>query len=310
MTSPLVPAHAVIGAQRDRVGESPVWHPALQCLSWVDIERQQIHRWAPTGNRQVHSWTLPQKVGCIATLADGRVLAAMQDRISVVTLHPDREATLQTLATIEHPMSPMRFNDGRCDPSGRLWVGTMALGTQAGQASGGLYCLDERGLSGPHVTGLITPNGLGFSPDGGTLYLSDSHPSVQKIWAFDLDLASGALSGRRLFVDMAPLPGRPDGAAVDAEGVYWICANDAGLIHRFTPDGRQLPSVQVPFPKPSMCAFGGDDLKTLFVTSIVPPDATMDTADLNGALISLHPGNTGRAEPCFSRWPGTSTPAR
>lgn len=292
----------VIGEQRDRVGESPVWHPALQSLYWVDIEGRQIRRWS-AAERAVRSWTLPERVGCIATLADGRVLAAMENRIAVVTLGDAGQAQIDTLANIDHPVLPMRFNDGRCDPVGRLWVGTMALGEHAGQPHGGLYCLDERGLSGPHVTDLITPNGLGFSPDGKTLYLSDSHPSVQKIWAFDYDVATGALSHRRLFVDMTALPGRPDGAAVSTDGVYWICANDAGQIHRFAPDGQQLESVHVPFPKPSMCAFGGAGLQTLFVTSIVPPQASMDPSGLSGALISLRPAGTGRAEPHFSRFP-------
>jgi sugar lactone lactonase YvrE len=295
------PELQVIGEQRDRVGESPVWHPTLQSLYWVDIEGRQIRRFSGAG--PVRSWTLPERVGCIATLPDGRVLAAMESRIALVTLAEAGPAQLDTLTTLQHPVLPMRFNDGRCDPLGRLWVGTMALGEHAGQPLGGLYCLDERGLSGPHVSGLITPNGLGFSPDGRTAYLSDSHPSVQKIWAFDFSLEAGTLSNRRLFVDMNPLPGRPDGAAVSADGVYWICANDAGQIHRFTPEGQQLESLHLPFPKPSMCAFGGADLRTLFVTSIVPPEPGMDRSGLSGAVLAVRGMGPGRAEPHFSFGP-------
>ena len=147
---------------------------------------------------------------------------------------------------------------------------------------------------------LIVPNGLAFSPDGRTMYLSDSHPGVQKIWAFDYDTDSGTPSRRRLFVDMLEYPGRPDGAAVDAEGCYWICGNDAGLIHRFTPDGRLDRSLAVPVKKPTMCAFGGPRLDTLYVTSIRPGGDLADQP-LAGGLFALNPGVTGIEEPAFTR---------
>ena len=149
------------------------------------------------------------------------------------------------------------------------------------------------------IAGLLTGNGLAFSPDGRVMYLSDSHPSVQKVWAFDFG-EDGVPRNRRLFIDFAPLPGRPDGAAVDADGGYWICGNDAGLVHRFTPDGRLDRSIAVPAAKPSMCAFGGPRLDQLFVTSIAPaqPIAGFDPA-LAGAVFVLDPGCTGLAEPSF-----------
>jgi sugar lactone lactonase YvrE len=130
------------------------------------------------------------------------------------------------------------------------------------------------------------------------MYLSDSHPLVQQIWAFDYDTDSGTPSNRRLFVDMNQFAGRPDGAAVDAEGCYWICANDAGLIHRFTPDGRLDRSLAVPVKKPSMCAFGGSRLDTLFVTSIRPGD-DHDEQSLAGGVFALNPGVKGLPEPQF-----------
>jgi sugar lactone lactonase YvrE len=242
-------------------------------------------------------------VGCIALATDGRVIAAMETRIAALRLHDAGEVELQDLARIDHPAPGMRFNDGRCDPAGRLWVGTMVMDMPSNQPRGGLYRLDEQGLSGPHVTGLYTPNGSAFSPDGRTLYLSDSHPHSQQVWAFDFDPGCGQLGVRRPFIDMQDWPGRPDGAAVDEQGHYWICGNDAGLVHCFAPDGAWLRSVQVPFPKPSMCCFGGPRLDTLFVTSIVPAQPSPNVADLSGAVIALQPGVRGRAEPRFSRYP-------
>jgi sugar lactone lactonase YvrE len=200
----------------------------------------------------------------------------------------------------------MRLNDGRCDRQGRFWAGSMVLNMGANADQGRMYRFDggQRGPVEAQLSGFIVPNGLGFSPDGRTMYLSDSHPLIQQIWAFDYDIDSGTPSNRRLFVDMMPLAGRPDGAAVDAEGCYWICANDAGLIHRFTPDGRLDRSLAVPVKKPTMCAFGGSRLDTLFVTSIRPGDDT-DPQSLAGGVFALNPGVKGLAETAF----GGSKPA-
>ena len=191
----------------------------------------------------------------------------------------------------------MRFNDGRTDRQGRFWAGTMVRDMGLASDAGALYRWDERGLV-KVLDGFITPNGLGFSPDGRTMYLSDSHPSVQKVWAFDLD-DEGTPHNRRLFVDFNNHLGRPDGAAVDAEGAYWICANDAGLVHRFTPDGRLDRSIAVPVAKPAMCAFGGAALDSLFVTSIRPAAPPPEQAALAGALFIGSPGARGLPDtPC------------
>ncbi len=295
-------AARVVARGPDRVGESPVWDTRLQALWWVDIESRRVRRWTQAGEA-LHAWTLPERVGCIALAEDGRVLAAMESRIALARLGDDGSVVLEDLAHVRHPAPGMRFNDGRCDASGRLWVGTMVMDMGLASAQGGLYCLDERGLTGPWVDGLLTPNGSGFSPDGRTFYLSDSHPQAQQVWAFDADPERGTLSGRRPFIDFRPLPGRPDGAAVDAQGNYWICGNDAGWVHAFSPAGQLLRSLPVPFPKPSMCCFGGPDLGTLFVTSIVPADPALDSQGLSGCVVALAPGVRGQPEPRFARFP-------
>ena len=298
--------YQLIADALDRVGESPIWDGRAACLWWVDIEGPFIRRTQAGTSASEQSWRMPERVGCIAlTPTQGQLIAAMETGIARVTLHDDGQVDLDWLAHIEHPAPGMRFNDGRCDASGRLWVGTMVMDMSLASPMGGLYCLDERGLTGPYVTGLLTSNGLGLSPDGRTLYLSDSHPLVQKIWAFDLDTASGSLTNRRLFVDMNNWPGRPDGAAVDAQGRYWICGNDAGQIHVFDAQGQWCESLTLPMPKPSMCAFGGAHLDQLFVTSIIPAQTTEATRGRSGAVIALQPGAQGLSEPVFSRFPAS-----
>ena len=292
----------VISDTRDRVGESPVWSVTEQALYWVDIEGRRIHRWDSAAGT-VQSWHSPERVGCIVLSARGGLVAAMESGVFEVTLlaPPALQATL--LVGITHPRDNMRFNDGRCDRQGRFWLSTMCMDMGLASPVGAVFCLDEAGLSPARVDGLITPNGMAFSPDGRCYYLSDSHPSVQKIWAFDLDPANGAVSQRRDFVDMGPLPGRPDGAAVDEQGNYWICGNDAGLVHCFSAQGQLLRSVPVPVAKPSMCAFGGPTLSTLFVASILPGTVSADQPGLNGAVFALDCGATGLPEPVFSRFP-------
>jgi sugar lactone lactonase YvrE len=191
----------------------------------------------------------------------------------------------------------MRFNDGRCDRQGRLLAGTMVADMSRAAPMGSVYELTATRRLRPLLGGLITPNGMAFSPDGQTMYLSDSHPSVQTIWAFDYDTDTGTPRNQRVFIDMKPLPGRPDGAAVDADGGYWICGNDAGLVHRFTPDGRLDRSLPVPVKKPAMCAFGGSGLDTLFVTSI-RPGGDLSDQPLAGGVFALRPGLRGLDEPC------------
>ncbi len=286
----------------DRVGESPVWDARQRALWWVDIESRCVRRWL-SDSGDLSSWVFPERVGCIALADDGRVIAALESCIVSARLEAGGSVVLEQLARATHPDPAMRFNDGRCDAAGRLWVGSMVMDMSRALALGGIYCLDDRGLTGPYVQGLYTPNGSAFSPSGSTFYLSDSHPLSQQIWAFDFDRAHASLSNRRSFVDMRDLPGRPDGAAVDSQGCYWICGNDAALVHRFSPAGELLQSVAVPFPKPAMCCFGGDDLQTLFVTSIVPSGPAADGDTLSGAVIAIQAGVAGLPEPRFSRFP-------
>lgn len=283
---------------RDRVGESPVWSVREQALYWVDIEGRQIRRfdWAA---RSVQSWPTTERVGCIALDARGGLIAAAEHGIDRVALATSPAPSLERIASVTHAADGMRFNDGRTDRQGRFWAGTMVMDMALASPKGALYRLDAQGLSAPRFGGLITPNGLAFSPDGRTLYLSDSHPAVQAVWQFDYDTDTGTPTRRRLFIDMKQHPGRPDGAAVDEDGAYWICGNDAGLVHRFTPEGVLDRSIRVPVSKPSMCAFGGPQLDLLFVTSIQPAQPNTTERELAGAVFCLTPGTRGLPEAAF-----------
>lgn len=282
---------------RNATGECPVWHVAEQALYWVDIPAKRLHRWTPTG--ALDSWSAPEMLACIAARAGGGWLAGLESGLFALQAEACGQLSGERLVALDHAQPAMRCNDGRCDRQGRFLVGTMVQDMAQGAPAGRLYSHTAGEGARLLLDDLIVPNGLALSPDGRTLYLSDSHPSRQLIWAFDYDPDTGTPGNRRLFVDMNAHPGRPDGAAVDVDGCYWICGNDAGLIHRFTPDGRLDRSLAVPVRKPAMCAFGGRNLDTLFVTSI-RPGGDLSDQPLAGGLFALDPGVQGLAEPAFA----------
>jgi sugar lactone lactonase YvrE len=303
LTNPRVERVEAAGQAPASVGESPVWRAAEQALYWVDIPAQKIVRQRIDSGERTE-WQLPEKVACIAFDHHGTVLAGCETGLFAVTLTegaPRGEAmkvTGRKLAAPHFAFDDMRFNDGRCDRQGRFWSGTMVQDMAAANPAGALYRFDERGmLSAPVVDALITQNGLAWSPDGTTMYLSDSHPLRRQIWAFDYDIEAGEPRNRRVFADLHDYAGRPDGAAVDADGCYWICANDAGLLLRFTPQGKLDRQIAVPAVKPAMCAFGGRDLDTLFVTSIRPATGA---SEHDGHLFAVRPAVTGLPEPEYA----------
>jgi sugar lactone lactonase YvrE len=289
----------VVGELRCTLGESPMWAPREGALWWVDIEGRALHRLDPATGA-VRSWHAQERVGCIALHAQGGFIGALED--AIWHLHPRDDGRLDAvrLASVRHPHEGMRFNDGRCDRAGRFWAMTMLRDISKAMPAGALYRYDRGGLSAPVVGGLVIGNGTGFSPDNRTMYFADADAGVCRIWCADLH-DDGTLSNQREFVDMSRYAGRPDGAAVDADGCYWICAPDAGAILRFTPGGRLDRALKVPVAKPTMCAFGGADLRELWVTSLVPdrPAEGYDPA-LAGALLHLRPGAQGLCETPFA----------
>ena len=286
----------------DVVGESPVWRAREESLYWVDIPQRRIHRLHLASGRR-DSWTTAEAVACIAFATDGSVVAGMETGIFRLRLGAGGAVDAARLDAPSFPMTGMRFNDGRCDRQGRFWAGTMHTDMAAAHAVGELYRYsDAEGLSEPFARDLLTQNGLAWSPGGERMYLSDSHPNARVIWSYDFDRDAGTPHARRVFVDMRRHPGRPDGAAVDADGCYWTCANDAGQVLRFTPEGVLDRALALPVKKPSMCAFGGARLDTLYVTTIRPAKPEDAAAQpLAGAVFALRPGVHGLPETDFQR---------
>lgn len=280
------------------VGESPIWVAKEGAWYWVDITAKTIWR-LDSSNGVVSHWQTAEMIGCLAPHSDAGFIAGMESGIFHLHLESNGNIQAERLATPLASEAGMRFNDGRCDRQGRFWSGTMLIDMPEPRAAGHLYRYSkEHGISAPIISNLFVQNGLAWSPDGRTMYLSDSHPNSQLIWVFDYDTDHGVPHNQRVFVDMKTMAGRPDGAAMDVDGCYWICANDAGLVLRFTPEGKLDRQIIVPMKKPTMCCFGGDKLDTLMVASIAAGQAAEDP--WAGATILLQPGVQGYAETAFA----------
>ncbi|MBI3513882.1 MAG: SMP-30/gluconolactonase/LRE family protein [Proteobacteria bacterium] len=245
---------------RAQVSESPVWDGDARRLYLVDINQGLIltHAWDSGRTTKVDCG---EPVGSIALARDGELVAAL--RSSVALVDPATGSQLH-LAAVAHARPDMRLNDGRCDPDGRcFWVGSMREALD--EPAGVLYRVDPDGGVVQAADDLVCSNGLAFSPDGGTMYHSDSRRRT--VYAYDYDRATGAATNRRVFCVAPEGEGRPDGAAVDAEGCYWSARYAGWRVVRHAPDGSELFTLRVPVENPTMCAFAGDDLATLVITS-------------------------------------------
>jgi sugar lactone lactonase YvrE len=272
-------------APRALVGESPVWDEATGRLWWVDIRAPALHRTAPaTGVTE--TWPVPEPVGSLGLCRSGAVLLALR---SGIHRFDPRDGALDLVAAPERDRPMNRLNDGKVSPEGRFLVGSMNDRPEKA-ATGALWRLDPGARACALLAdGLVVSNGLAWSPDGRTLWHSDSRESV--IWTWHYDPATGAIADRREVVRPSAAIGRPDGAAVDAEGGYWSAGVSAGRLNRWLPDGTLDRVIALPVAAPTMPCFGGPGLRTLFVTSLRPAGAAGDEPD--GRLLALEPGVAG-----------------
>ncbi len=263
-----------IVTEPSQLGESPFWHPGEQMLYWVDTPARQILR-VRGATGMLQRWALPQEPGCIAPARKGGLVIALRDGIYRARAWGGE---LQQLVRFNHDPRSTRFNDGKADPRGRFWAGTIYEPRDARRAE--LYSIDCRGGGKPVVElkahNAITANGLAWSPDQGTVYWSDTPNHIVHAW--DWDAASNVMRRHRVFQQFAGKPagwqagdsgygGRPDGAAVDVEGNYWCAMFEGGRLLKFSPAGRLLAEIETPARCPTMPCFGGDDLKTLYLTT-------------------------------------------
>jgi sugar lactone lactonase YvrE len=278
---------------RASLGECPVWSVAEQALYWVDINAPALHRFDPATGKD-HAMPMPSSIGSFALRARGGFVLALRDGIFLA----ERDGRI-VRKVAEAPYDPHhhRFNDGRCDRQGRFLVGSMNENHDG--ASGALYRLDHDYSLTRLLDGISISNGLAFSPDGRTLYHADT--PARTVRAFDYDVASGGISHARVFAQWSGDDERPDGAAVDSAGVYWVAFYRGGRLAQLSPRGERIGTHALPALCPTMPAFGGPDLRTLYVTSARQQRDADELARLprSGGIFGLRVDVPGLPEPLF-----------
>jgi sugar lactone lactonase YvrE len=270
------------------LGEAPMWHPREQVLYYCDIPGKRLNRFDPKTNDLSH-WDFDTEPASLAPRLDGSLVLAMRD--GLFRFDP-ATGERQRLAKPPYDTAEERFNDGKADPQGRFWVGTIH---ERREPVAALYCWSDGTLE-RRAEGITNSNGLAWSPDGRTMYWADT--KAHEIYAFDVDLASGELSRRRVFAsfpvkaadqDLSTYGGRPDGAAMDSEGCYWIAMFEGARVLRLSPQGEVVREVHLPVQCATMPCFGGPDLRTLYITTSREKRPTEELArqPLAGCVLSL-----------------------
>jgi sugar lactone lactonase YvrE len=280
-----LPEATLLTDVRALLGEGPVWDARVGRVVWVDIDGKTLHMTEP-GSGLTQSFSMPERIGIAVPRDSGGFVAALEDGFWWI----DAEGDVDQLVAVDTRGGKLRFNDGACDPAGRFWAGTMAYTNAPG--AGSLYRLDTN----LHLTRVLDDvtisNGIGWSPDGATMFYVDT--PTGRIDAFDFDIATGEPSNRRPFVEIEG-PGRPDGLCVDVEGAVWVALWPGWSVRRYLADGTLDAVIPVPVAKVSSCVFGGFGLDHLYITTaqVDLTDEEHDAQPLAGSLFTTNPGVRG-----------------
>jgi L-arabinonolactonase len=277
------------------LGECPIWSESEQVLYWVDIDGRAVHKFDPaTGVDEARA--TPGRPGCITLTDTNGLLLMATEHMAMWFDWPT--GTMTPLAQLEPAGTGNRLNDGRTDPEGRFVVGSMYEDTKAGKRSGILHQIEADGTSSEIRTDIGVTNGIAFDTSRSRAYFADT--STSKILAWDYDRETGRRFNERVFFDYAGHPGRPDGGCVDAEGFYWSASVHGWAVIRIHPDGTLDRRIELPVEMPTMPAFGGSDLSTLYVTSISAGSQPGRDGFDPGALLAIDAGVAGVVDAPFA----------
>lgn len=289
-----MPRHVVAAREPSLLGECPLWSSDEQALYWVDIRAPALKRLAWPGGA-VTTIPMPEHIGCIAFADGGGFVAAFRSGIWLL----DRDGRrVRELAANPEDTAQSRFNDGRVDALGRLWVGTI---DESGTGGAALYVLD--GIQLTRIEGGLTiSNGLAFSPDGRLAYHADTPRRI--VTRRPIEPVHGSIGQPEPWLDLtrrAEAFGSPDGAAIDTKGCYWVAQYGGASVERYSPEGACVGTLRLPVRCPTMVAFGGPDLRTLFVTSASYqcPSQDENERQLAGTLLAIDVDAQGIEEPRF-----------
>ena len=252
----------LIVSEPDQLGDCPTWDDSVQRLFWIDIIGKRLSSSGPNG-AEISRQPLPETPGSFALRAAGGMLIAFRRRLALID---SNGAGIASFVPDEADMSRERFNDCACDCKGRLWIGTMDRHLR--DPVGALYRIDPDLSTHRMDFGLGISNGIAWSPSFDKMYHCDS--KFPQIYVHDFDSQAGLITNRRVFVEFDEGMGVPDGCATDLAGILWVAAPGTGAVFGFDPEGRLAKRIETPVFWPSSVAFGGPELRTMFITSLVP----------------------------------------
>ncbi|MGB6041765.1 MAG: SMP-30/gluconolactonase/LRE family protein [Pirellulales bacterium] len=274
---------------RAELGEGPIWDVARQRLWWVDIEPGILHCFDPaTGSDDTYD--IDQRVGTVVVRQSGGLMLAVEQGFA------DYDLDSRKLTVIHDPETHLpgnRFNDGKCDPMGRFWAGTMDMSSER-RPSGALYRLDREGNVTRHIENVRVSNGIVWTSDAGTMYYIDS--PTRRVDAFDFDVSTGQISNRRPVVEIPEERGKPDGMAIDVDDNIWVAHWGGGCVAQYDPrTGEILAMIKLPAKQVTACAFGGPELDQLYITTARTgqDDEALKDQPHAGGLFLAQPGVRG-----------------
>ena len=269
------------------LGEGPSWNARSNQLYWVDIKGHQLHVYDPL-SQTTKTYDMGQFTAAVVPREKGGVVLALHHGFYAMDLDTGELTLIQQVETDPK----IRFNDGKCDPAGRFWAGTMSVDKQRGK--GKLYCMDVDGSVRVMLEGVTISNGLGWSPDHQTMYYIDT--PTREVVAFTYDVETGDIGNKRVVVQLGDEEGNPDGMTVDAEGMLWVAHWGGSNCTRWDPNtGKRVSTIRLPVPCVTSCVFGGRDLTTLYITTAQTPEDKQPLArhELEGRLFYLEQTVTG-----------------
>jgi sugar lactone lactonase YvrE len=275
--------------KESRLAEGPFWHTTEKKLYWVDIEKKEVHS-CLLHNREEQVWNLDKRVGCIVPAKDNKLVCALQGEI--IELDTNTGKT-RKLLDLENELSDNRSNDGKADPEGRLWIGSMSVKAEKQKAS--LYRIGRELKAEKILDGLDLSNGLDWSPDKNFFYHIDT--PEKKLFAYHFNAREGSLSERRQIDVFANMDGFPDGMCCDEEGKLWVALWAAKKVIRIDPvSGEQLAEITVPAINVSCCCFGSEDMGTLYITTARQglSEEDLKAYPLSGSIFECRPGVKGK----------------
>lgn len=281
---------------KDLLGEGPVWSASEQMVYWLDIMQNKIHRFR-LKDQFFATQTYSERITAIAPTNQKEWIGLTAKEIILFNPH---NPNIEKIAAVESDMPFNRFNDGKADPQGRFWAGTMNE-KEMDRAEGSLYRIDHEFRIKKMASGIPLCNGMGWSPDSKTMYLNQTFK--YEITAYNFDPKHGEISCPRVFAKLDRKWGGPDGLAVDAKGNVWCAQYGAAHVLGFSPEGELIQTIKLPVPNVTSCTFGGDNFEVLFITTARQEMQKHDLlqAPLSGSLFSCCPGVKGLPVNIFAK---------